>query len=160
MKTLIAFFSRSGNNKQIAEQLAQTLKADLDEIQDHTNRQGKLGWIRAGRDSSSKKLTKISVNKDPQNYDQIILGGPKWAFNLIPPLRTYATQFEFKNKEIAFFSVSLSGETEDTFKELTKLMKGSKVIATLSLREKSLKENEYKEPLQEFINQLTTTKIP
>jgi len=154
MKTLIVFFSRTGYNKQIAEQLAKTLNADLDEIQDHTKRQGKIGWVRAGRDASSKKLTKISVTKDPQNYDRIILGGPKWAFNLIPPIRTYVKENNFENKEIALFSVSLSGEAKENFEELSQLMEGSKVIATLSLREKSLKENQYQEPLQKFITEL------
>ncbi|MHA2407985.1 MAG: flavodoxin family protein [Candidatus Ranarchaeia archaeon] len=154
MKTLVAYFSRTGSNRTIAEHLAQTLKADLDEITDHTKRKGKIGWIRAGRDSSAKKLTKISVNKNPKDYDRIILGGPKWAFNLIPPLRSYATQFNFQDKEVAFFTVCLSGEADDVHNELDRLMEGAQVMATLTLTEKSLKENYYQEKLQKFIDEL------
>ena len=63
MKYLIAYYSRTGNNKAIGEAIAHALSADIDEIIDKKNRKGKLNWIRAGRDSMAEKLTEIEFQK-------------------------------------------------------------------------------------------------
>ena len=76
MKTLVVFYSRTGNNKKIAEELAKATKADIDEIVDKKNRKGRLNWLRAGRDSMNKKTTEIESKKNPNDYDLIVLCTP------------------------------------------------------------------------------------
>ncbi|MHA2086528.1 MAG: flavodoxin family protein [Candidatus Thorarchaeota archaeon] len=89
MTYLVVYYSRTGNNRTIAEAIADTLSADIDEIIDKKKRQGRLNWLRAGGDSRGGKLTEIEYEKNPQDYDTIIIGAPIWAWNPIPPLRTY-----------------------------------------------------------------------
>jgi len=103
MTNLVVYFSRTGNNRTIAQQIATALTADIDEIIDKKNRKGKLNWLLAGRDSRAGNLTEIEYQKNPQDYDTIIIGAPIWAWNPIPPLRTYLQEVDLKGKRIAFF---------------------------------------------------------
>ncbi|TFH04736.1 MAG: flavodoxin, partial [Candidatus Thorarchaeota archaeon] len=71
MTYLVVYYSRTGNNRTIAETIAKSLSADIDEIIDKKNRQGRLNWLLAGKDSRSGNLTKIEFQKNPQDYDTI-----------------------------------------------------------------------------------------
>jgi len=48
MKTLVAYYSRTGNTKKVAVEIAKNLKADIDEIIDKKDRSGMIGWIIGG----------------------------------------------------------------------------------------------------------------
>ncbi len=47
MKVLIVYYSRSGQTRNIAEVIAKKLGAELEEIVDHRNRKGLLGFLPA-----------------------------------------------------------------------------------------------------------------
>ena len=131
MKTLVVFYSRTGNTRMVAGEIAKQLKADTDEITDKADRSGAKGWILAGRDASRKSLADIESKKDPAKYDLVIIGTPIWAFTVTPAIRTYFT----KNKElskVAFFLTSGGKGIEHTFKEMEKLSK--KPLATLAIK--------------------------
>ncbi|HBP51341.1 TPA: flavodoxin, partial [Candidatus Shapirobacteria bacterium] len=51
MKTLVVFYSRTGNTRRMGELIAQKLHADIDEIIDQKSRSGIIGWILSGRDA-------------------------------------------------------------------------------------------------------------
>ncbi|MHA2164013.1 MAG: flavodoxin family protein, partial [Candidatus Thorarchaeota archaeon] len=106
MTYLVVYYSRTGNNRTIAEAIANALSADIDEIIDKKKRQGRLNWLRAGGDSRGGKLTENEYEKNPQEYDTVIIGAPIWAWNPIPPLRTYLKEVDLKGKRVAFFICS------------------------------------------------------
>lgn len=62
MKTLVVFYSRTGNTKKMAKILAKELHADIDEIVDLKNRKGILGYIFSGRDAMKQLKTKITYS--------------------------------------------------------------------------------------------------
>ena len=72
MKYLVAYYSRTGNNKTIGETIAKALSADIDEIIDKKKRTGKINWLRAGREALARKLTDIQFEKNPQDYDVLV----------------------------------------------------------------------------------------
>ncbi|KKQ30010.1 MAG: Flavodoxin, FldA [Candidatus Shapirobacteria bacterium GW2011_GWF2_37_20] len=79
MKTLVVFYSRTGNTRRMGELIAQKLHADIDEIIDQKSRSGIIGWILSGRDAMKEYLTKITFTKNPADYDLVIVGTPIWA---------------------------------------------------------------------------------
>ena len=89
MKTLVAFYSRDGNTKRVAEIIAKALNADIDEIKDKKSRKGIIGFLRAGYDATRGKTTEINFSKKPADYDVVILGGPVWNGRVTPAVRTY-----------------------------------------------------------------------
>ena len=63
MKTLVIYYSRTGNTKFATETIAAELGADIEEVIDLKNRQGRLAFLSAGRDAISGKETKIAQTK-------------------------------------------------------------------------------------------------
>lgn len=102
MKILIAYFSKTGNTKRVAIDLAKKLNAETDEIIDLQERQ----FLNKGRDAAKGLLTKIKTTKNPSDYDLVIIGSPVWAFNSTPATRTYITNFKNEFKKVAIFTTS------------------------------------------------------
>ena len=67
-KILVAYYSRTGQTRKLALDIAEKLKAEIDEIKDKRKRKGFLGYILAGRDAFRKNLTEIEYNKNPEDY--------------------------------------------------------------------------------------------
>ena len=63
MKTLVAYYSRSGNTRFVAQKIAEGLDADLCEIVDKKNRNGKWVFLTGGYSAFREKLTEIEVTK-------------------------------------------------------------------------------------------------
>jgi len=140
MKTLVTFYSRTGNTRKIGEKIAATLRADMDEIIDKKNRKGIIGWISGGRDSFRKKYTEIEAKKDPSKYDLAVVGTPIWTGSATPAIRTYLSRNKFN--KIAFFC-SCGGSKGKSFDEMEKLSK--KPVAVLVLRQSESSDSKIKE---------------
>ena len=154
MSYLVVYYSRTGNNRTIAESIASKLSADIDEIIDKKNRQGRLNWLLAGRDSRARKLTEIEYQKNPQDYDTIIIGAPIWAWNPIPPLRTYLKEVDLKGKRVAFFICSQSDAYIKMFQTLAEMTPDSEHIGNFGIQEKRFKEEDYSSDLEAFIEKI------
>ena len=154
MTYFVVYYSRTGNNRTIAEQIANALSADIDEIIDKKNRQGKLNWLLAGRDSRSGKLTEIEYQKNPRDYDTVIIGSPIWAWNPIPPLRTYLQQVDLSGKRVAFFICSKSDAYLTIFPQLVEMTPGSDHISNFGILEGRFKNEDYRLDLEAFIEKI------
>jgi flavodoxin len=108
MKTVVAYYSRTGHTKFIAEKIAQKLGADLCEIIDKKKREGKLGFLGGGNDALREKLTDIEVSKPIEGYDFVIIGSPVWAGKIAPAIRKFIVTNNFTEKMVALF-VTLDG---------------------------------------------------
>lgn len=120
MKSLIVYYSRTGNTERVAKLLAEKLKCDIEKLQDLKSRKGILGWIFGGRDGMNMKMTKIGkVSTNPENYDLVILGTPIWV-NATPAMRTYIHEFGNRFKKVAFFCTMGGTESAKLFEEMEK----------------------------------------
>jgi flavodoxin len=157
MKTLIVYYSRSGNTRKVAEELAQELKADVEQLIDHKNRHGILGWLGAGWSAAKKLGTVITPAKfDPSGYDLVIVGTPLWAFGGISPaVRTYLNQTKGKIRKIAFFLTKGGTPGEKAFTQLTEVS-ALTPIATLEITAKELKQVISLQKFRDFLAALKT----
>ena len=89
MKTLVAFYSRTGNTKKVGHEISKHTKADIDEIIDKKDRSGIIGWLGGGRDTFFKKKTDIDFKKRPEEYDLVIIGTPIWVATATPAVKRY-----------------------------------------------------------------------
>ena len=152
MKTLVAFYSRTGNTKKIAEEISKNLDAEIDEIIDEKNRKGMVGFVTAGRDAMKKSLTKIKYKKNPANYSLVIIGTPNWANAMCPAIRTYLMENKNKIKKFAFFSASGGDDGGRVASSMQELCKNKGKI--LAIEGKSIKDNSYKSKVKEFCKHL------
>jgi flavodoxin len=156
MKTLVIYYTRTGNAKFVAETIAAELGADIEEIVDLKNRQGKLSFMSAGRDAMRGKETEIAQTKrTPTDYDLIIIGQPVWAGNPTPAIRTYVNKNDLSGRKVAlFFSDSNLGQAVEKTKAL---MPNSTFVGELALPAKAFEnKEEAKKKIAEWCNTLKT----
>ena len=156
MNMLLVYYSRTGYNEKLAIELQAKLGCDIDKIVDTVNRKGVLGWIRSGRQASGKQMSQIEpTEKDPANYDLVIICYPFWSGVMPPPMRTYISDNKNKFKEVALMSVSgrgkSNGKAVPDFEEAT----AKKSSATLILSRLDIRRSSYKEKLQEFAESIS-----
>jgi flavodoxin len=156
---LVVFYSKTGNTKKVANDIADALGADIEEITDKKNRKGILGWLSGGRDAMEKRGTEIaSLQKDPANYELVIIGSPVWAWTIVPAVRTYLETNKAKIEKYAFFTTSGSTPIEKTIPAI-KTITEKDPIASSDFNEKELKDkNVYDKKLVDFVSSINAIK--
>ena len=154
MKTLVVYYSRTGFTKKLALALAAKLQADVEELVDNTSRKGIMGWLKGGRDAVKKFMTVISpAQKDPAQYDLVVVGSPVWAGTMAPALRTYLTQNKSKVKKTACFCTMGGSGDQGLFTQVEDIL-GQKPLATLTVKTKQVAGNQYAAELDRFVEQI------
>jgi flavodoxin len=151
MKSLVAYYSRTGTTKTVGKAIAKELKADSDEIIDLKNRLGPINWIIAGFDATRRKLTKIKVKKKPESYDMVIVGTPIWSKNMTPAVRTYLTNHNLDGKKVCFFCTSGGDNVKKAFSEMKELVPKSVVVGKLGIRAQEVKSDSHEEKVKSFV---------
>jgi flavodoxin len=142
VKSLIVYYTRTGNAKFVAETIAAQLGSDIEEVVDQKKRSGPLGWLSGGRDATQEKETQIASTKlSPENYDLIVVGTPVWASRPTPAIRTYLKQNGLSGKKVALF-ITMGGKDATKTVEKTKaLIPNSTFVGDIELA-KALKNRE------------------
>lgn len=156
MKTLVVYYTRTGNSKFAAETIAAELGADVEEVVDLKNRQGRLAYMSCGRDAMKGSETEIAqTNKNPADYDFIVIAQPVWAWSPTPAIRTYMNRNDLSGKKVVLF---YSGDNLGQDLEKTKaLMPNSTLVGQLALNEKIFRDKEEtKKKIVEWCNTLKT----
>lgn len=150
MKVLVIYYSRTGNTRKACEVVAKELSCDVEEIVDTTNWSGPIGWIKAGKQASSKALTKLEpLKKDPSQYDIVIIGTPVWAGTMSTPVRTYLVENKDKLKKVAFLITMGGRGDESTLRDMEEAS-GKKPAATLVLRTADVKSGAFADAIKKF----------
>ncbi len=120
-------------------------------ITDTKNRNGLLGFISGGFDALFRKMTPIKpIERDPNDYELVVIATPIWAGTISPAIRTYLFNNREKFKSIALLSVSGNGaKNQKAVTDFTKLV-GKQPIITLLLSEKEVKQKTYQAKLKDF----------
>lgn len=154
-KVLLVYYSRTGTTRLVAEAISATLPCDVEEIVDTRNRQGILGYLRAGFDAAFRRLTTLKPTRyDPANYDLIIVGTPIWNASLSAPVRTYLTKHRGRLKNVAFFCTYGGTGSRRVFRQMTETC-GIKPLDLLDIREAEVKGGEHTRRVHTFVASLT-----
>jgi flavodoxin len=118
MKCIVVFYSMRGTTKKVAEHIAGALKCDLEEIGEPGSRKGPLGFLKSGREAVRKMLPPIrQPEKDPGDYDLVVLGTPVWAGTMASPMRSFLARYGKQMKKVAFFCTA-GGSAGRTFQDM------------------------------------------
>lgn len=148
-KTLVVFYSRTGNTKKVGKEIAGYLKADVCEIES-SKYPGFFGFLRAGLQAVFKKKPLIKFDKNPDDYGLIILGTPNWGSKMASPVRSFIDGKRFDNA--GYFCVQGGSGGEKVLDEIEKLC--GNAIAKMIINDKEIKEGNYKEKIKEFCEKL------
>ncbi len=133
MKSIVVFYSYEGNTRLVAENIANSIGADIIEIKPEKEMKSKgvMKFLWGGRQAMmGVKPPLREIKKDLNSYDLIFIGTPVWAWSPAPPIRTFLEDHLPKGKRIALFS-SCEGGGGKTFEKMTEMARGCRVIGTL-----------------------------
>jgi flavodoxin len=152
-KILVAYYSKTGNTERVAKEIAARLGADIEKITDLKKRSGILGYIFGARDAMKKRPTEIGeLQKNPAEYNLIIMGSPIWGWNATPAITTYINKTRDRIKNTAFFITSGNTNPEKIVPYLEEIS-GKKTISYVGFNSKELMNDKiYNERLNNFLN--------
>ncbi|AEJ19714.1 flavodoxin family protein [Gracilinema caldarium] len=108
MKYLVVYYSHTGNNRFIAEKLAQDISADIQELVPRVKNFLLLIFSSLLHISFGNKKLSTSV----ADYDAVVLCGPIWMGQLIAPLRDFIKKYRNQFKKLYFLTCCGGGEAE------------------------------------------------
>lgn len=141
-KVLVAYFSHSGNTREMARQIAEATNGDLFEIvpqsaypaqYDAVTAQAKREIGRGYRPALKGRLPDIGA------YDVIFVGSPCWWGTVAPPVATFLAAYDWSGKTVAPFMThggSRMGRSED---DIEKLCPGATLLGGLPVRGSAVK---------------------
>lgn len=151
MKSLIVYYSRTGNTKNIAETICRKLGADIEEIIDHKNRKGFFGFLLSGNEAFLKKTVPIEeLKNDITQYDLLIIGTPIWAGNISTPVNSLLKKYSDKIEEFAFFSTSTGPDSQKALLNLEQIVP-HKPIASVNIGYRDIKIKSHLKKIDEFL---------
>jgi flavodoxin len=151
-KILVVYYSRSGNSKKVATEIARKLDSDLEEITTDVSYSGFFGYQRALVHVLFNHFPKIQkINRNLNDYDLIVIGCPIWGTFIAAPVRSFLFDYKDTLTNIAFFSTQggMAGKKRP-LKELKKILR-FKPVASLVLTTKEFLDNSFMLSVTDFI---------
>ena len=156
MKSLVVYYTRTGNARFAAETIAAEIGADVEEIVDMKNRSGKLAYLTGGSDARRGKETEIApTKKSPADYDLLIVGTPVWASRPAPAVTTYLKKNNLAGKKVALFFTQ-AGKKPSAIDQTKALIPNSECVGVLTLIEPLKSKAESEKQIVEWCKTLTT----
>lgn len=109
MRSLVLYYSLTGNTKFFAEKIAAYIgaSATLEEIVTYRDmeRYGKLKlFIAAAQQLFNLQPSIMPLEHIPADFDRIFIGTPIWMGRHVPAINTFLTQYPLQGKKIVLFS--------------------------------------------------------
>jgi flavodoxin len=105
MKTLVLYYTRTGNTRRIADVIAHTLAGTCEPLLDERDYSGAMGFLAGGRDALRKKIATLKpLRASLSDFDLILIGQPVWAAQPVPAVRALLQDSAlWANKSLALF---------------------------------------------------------
>lgn len=154
MKSLVVYYSRTGNTKKVGDEIAKLLEAEIEEISAASKYKGVIGYMKAGKEGMKKVLADITqTTKDPSEYDIVVIGTPVWAWNISSPVRAYLHKHKGAIKNVAVFATQGGSGAEKAIAEVEKILE-KKAKSSIQLLAKEIHKELHIPKIREFVDAL------
>ena len=136
-KMLVLYYSQTSNTKGVAQEIANKLGADIEEIVPVELYDGDF---QATIERGKKELDEAAypeiqpLKADVTNYDIIFLGYPIWFGTYAPPVFTWLDQVDLSGKKVVPFCTFGSGGLESSIKDLAKAEPNAEILPGYGVR--------------------------
>jgi flavodoxin len=130
-RTVVIYYSRSGNTRALARAIARAKDADIVQLATPSYSLDFWGWWRAGSDARNHVEREVlPEHLDLSQYDRVYLGSPIWMTRPSPPLWAFVRRTDFTGKEVVLFNTFNSQFKEIHIQEFRKLIeaRGGKLV--------------------------------
>lgn len=139
--TLVAYFSWSGNTRQMAEIIAQETGADLFEIATVTPYTDDYNTLLDVAQEEQSQDARPELNAQVDNwdsYDTIFVGYPNWWSDAPMAVYTFLESYDFTGKTVIPFNTSASGGFGRSLTGIEESAAGATILEGLDLTEGEL----------------------
>lgn len=133
-KSIVVYYSASGNTKIVAEKIQKATGADIQEIKPvsaYTESYNEL--LNEAKREIQKGVKRPIYPLDLSSYDVIYIGSPVWWGTVAPPLMTLIDENNLAGKIIAPFVTHGGGGKGHSDRDLEKACSDSRVTETLEI---------------------------
>lgn len=134
-KRLVAYFSCTGTTAKVAETLAESIGADIFEIEPAVPyTAADLDW----RDNTSRSSVEMndphsrpavaSKRDNMADYDTVLVGFPIWWYVAPTIINTFLESYDFAGKKLVLFATSGGSGFGNTVKELKPSATGAEIM--------------------------------
>lgn len=150
-RTLVVYYSRTGNTRRLAHELRDLTEADVEELAEATDHTGTLGWVRCATEALLRRRPALLAPvHDPRRYDLVFVGGPVWMGRLAPAVRAYVADLGHASSRLAFFSTQAGVPSVSAWEDLERIG-GVHPVATYAERVRPVADAAHRAELERFI---------
>ena len=130
-KVLVAYYSWSGNTREIASQIKKTTGGDMVEIQPAvpypSDYDSVVKQAKQETESGYKPALKTKI-ENIRSYEVIFVGSPIWWGTIAPPVATFLAEYDLAGKTIVPFVTHAGGGQGRSFDDIAKLCPQSTIL--------------------------------
>ncbi len=144
MRTLCLYYTRTNTTKEIIENIAKIIGADVAEYTDGKDRSGFLGYVGACFATVNNTVSKVSIKGgiNVKDYDRVIIGMPVWAEGPCAIGRALIKKYSSLMPSEVYYVVTHMGDKNDYMAKIKAMdiLLGRPSAGQVSIR---TKENDY-----------------
>jgi flavodoxin len=153
-KILVAYHSRGGYTRRVAQHLARRLGADVEPIRVAQPVAGSIGYALCAIEAIAGIAPALrSSRHDPARYDTVIVGTPVWFWSVSSPVRSWLSLHPLRRARVAFFCTMRGAGAERAFSTMSSLA-GSEPVATMALTDDEIDSGDEAKKLDAFVASL------
>ena len=140
---LIAYFSWSGNTKQLAEMIQEQMGGELFEIEPetpYTDDINELSGISLQEQRDNIRPALSSAAEDMSQYDVIFVGYPNWWNNMPMPVFTFLEEYNFSGKTVIPFTTYGNGVWGKSVDSIRATLPDVTILDGLAIQEHELQD--------------------
>lgn len=144
-KTLVVYFSYSGNTKQVAENIQQKLGADIFEIKTVKEYSSDYNTVvdEAQEELNDNARPELSTTLDNiEQYDTVIIGYPIWWGDMPMAVYTFLDTYDLSGKTIAPFCTHGGSGLSGTDDNIRQEEKDANVLEGMAISDSSIDESD------------------
>lgn len=158
-KVLVAYYSHSGNTRELAQQIASATGAAVFEI---VPAAAYPSEYRAVVDQAKKEIAegeRPALKDKPESiagYDVVFVGSPCWWATIAPPVATFLAGYDWSGKTVVPFMTHEGSRMGHSEEDIRKLCTGATVARGLSVRGGAVKSSQ--DAVLTWLRDITLTK--
>lgn len=144
MKSIVIYYSRSGNTKAMAERIAADFESDMLFVEPRKKYSSYFtSVLTEGKDLLSGKITTAQTEMpDLSDYDTVFIGFPIWYGDAPSFFLDFISECKLENKTVIPFASSVSADIKEC-KKLYKLLENCTVKHPLNYTKTKKDDYEY-----------------
>jgi flavodoxin len=135
-KILVAYFSHTGNTREIANQIHKIVGGDIFEIQAEKpypdDYDAVVKQARQELESGYKPPLKTKI-ENIKSYDLIFIGYPNWCNTIPAPVKTFLSEYDLSGKTIVPFCTYGGGGLGRSVSDISKLCPKSTLLDSFAI---------------------------